>query len=176
MRGRVIGNAQVLAFIEAKFVLAVERRAAPGLAQDAGNAGIIGDEKRARRRAHEHFYARRARQPFELGNIAGVVMGAADPKGEIAMHAACRARHFVGERRVARGQGVRIGHFENGGDAAHDRRAGAGLQIFLMRRAGLAEMHLRVDHARQNMEASGVDRLASAGARKIADFGDFSSR
>ena len=50
------------------------------------------------------------------------------------------------------------------------------LQIFLMRGTRLAEMHLGVDHARQNMETRDVDRLAGAGAREIADFSDFSIR
>jgi hypothetical protein len=43
----------------------------------------------------------------------------------------------------------------------------------LVRRARLAEMHLGVDHARQNMEAGGVDCLSRADVEEIADFSDF---
>ena len=89
------------------------------------------------------------------------------------MHAVFRPRHFIGERRGACGQRIGVGHFENRGHSAERSRAGAGLQIFLMRRARLTEMHLRVDHARQNMEAGGVDCLSSAGVEEVADFSDF---
>src|SRR5690606_33828725 len=39
--------------------------------------------------------------------------------------------------------------------------------------AGLAEMHLGADHAWQDMQARGLDRLSSRGAPKIANRGDF---
>ena len=38
-----------------------------------------------------------------------------------------------------------------------------------MGRAGLAEMHLGVDHARQHMQAAAVDRLARRRRRQVAD-------
>ena len=42
--------------------------------------------------------------------------------------------------------------------------------------AGLAEMHLGVDHARQNMETRDADCLARAGAGEIAGLRDFAAR
>ncbi len=42
-------------------------------------------------------------------------------------------------------------------------------QVFLVGEARLAEMHLAVDHARQQMQAAAVDHLAGRGARQIAD-------
>jgi hypothetical protein len=54
------------------------------------------------------------------------------------------ARHFIFERRGTGGQGVGIGHFENGGDAAENYRTGIRFPNLPMRRAGLAEMDLGV--------------------------------
>ena len=38
--------------------------------------------------------------------------------------------------------------------------------------AGLAEMHLGVDHARQHMQPAAVDHLAGRSRRQVADRGD----
>src|SRR3984893_2174623 len=173
MRGGIVGRLQILALVEAKLILAVESRAPSGLAKDGGDSGIVRDEERTGRRPHEHLDSSGARQAFELWNIAPIVHCAADPEGEIAMHAAFRPLYFIGERRGACGRGIGVGHFENRGHSAERSRAGAGLQVFLMGGARLAEMHLGVDHARQNMEAGGVDCLSGAGVEEIADFSDF---
>ncbi len=88
------------------------------------------------------------------------------------MHAPARARHLVGKLRFARRQRIGVGHVEDADDAAQNRAARSRFKVFLMRRARLAEMHLRVDDAGQNMQAATVDRLTGRGARQIADFGD----
>ena len=41
---------------------------------------------------------------------------------------------------------------------------------------GLAEMHLRVDHARQDVEARAVDRPPGGGARQVAERRDPAAR
>ena len=57
------------------------------------DALVVLDQQVAGRRAHEHLDAGRARQPLQLADIAGVLARAADPEGEVAMHAvAWRAR------------------------------------------------------------------------------------
>ena len=66
--------------------------------------------------------------------------------------------------------GVR--HLEHGGDAAQHRRPAAGRKIFLVLEAGLAEMHLAVDHAGQDVQAGGVDGLAGEPFADRADLGD----
>jgi|GEM_PF-27836 len=175
MRGSIARNAQVLALIEAKLVLAVEGGAPPGLAEDRGNSRIIRNQQRAGRGAHEDLDSGGSRQPFELWNIAPVLMGAADPEGEVAMHAALRARDLVFERRGIRGQGEGVRHLEDGGDPSEDRRAGARLEIFLVRRARLAKMHLGVDDTWQDVKAGGADGLSGIPARKIPDFGDLAA-
>ena len=97
MRGGVARNALAHALDEPIFVLAVEGGAAAGLAQDVRHARVVGDQQRAGGRAHEDFYARRARQALEFRNIFGVFMRAADPEGEIAMHSPGSPRNLVGE-------------------------------------------------------------------------------
>ena len=81
-------------------------------------------------------------------------------------------RELVGERVRARRRRVGVGHFEHGGHPAENGRARAGLQILLVDEAGLAEMHLAVDDAGQNMQALAVDPFACRGAAEIADLGD----
>ena len=78
----------------------------------------------------------------------------ADIEGEVAEHAVARAAHFVGERLGSRRERLRVGHLEDGGDAAQHGGAAAGLEVFLVLEARLAEMHLGVDHAGQDVEAA----------------------
>ena len=75
------------------------------------------------------------------------------------MHAVMAALHLVGEGRLRDGQRVGVRHLEHGGDAAHHGAARAGLEVFLVGQAGLAEMHLGVDHAGQDVQAPAVDHL-----------------
>ncbi len=55
------------------------------------------------------------------------------------------------------------------GDAAHHGAARPRLEIFLVGQARLAEMHLGVDHAGQDVQAPAVDRLAGGGLPEVAD-------
>ena len=98
---------------------------------------------------------------FEFRNVGNIVARAADEKGEIAEHAMPRAVHFIGQRLGGSGQRLRVRHFEDGSDAARDRSTAAGFEIFLVLEARLAEMHLRVDDAGQDVQARGIDRLCS---------------
>ena len=82
------------------------------------------------------------------------------------------AADLVGKRVRVRGQRVGVGHLEHRRDAAHDRRAAAGLEIFLVLVSGLAEMNLAVDDAGQHVQARHVDGFAGVGLGEIAEFGD----
>ena len=68
--------------------------------------------------------------------------------------------------------GIGVRHFEHGGNPAHDSTARSGFKIFLLRLAGLAEMHLRVDHAGQDMQTLAVDRLGGGSLSEPADRSD----
>ena len=88
------------------------------------------------------------------------------------MHAVTAAVHLVGESLLRNGQRIGVRHFEHGRHAAHHGAARSGFKIFLMRLAGLAEMHLRVHHAGQDVQALAVDRLAGLSLSEPADRGD----
>ena len=91
------------------------------------------------------------------------------------MHAPRPARDLIGDIGGGRRERLGVRHFEHGRHAAEHGGARAGLEIFLMRRAGLAKMHLRVDDAGENVQPRAVDALAGVRARQIADFGDLSA-
>ena len=66
-------------------------------------------------------------------------------------------RDLVGQRLGRDGRGLGVGHFEDAGDAAHDRGAAAGFEVFLVLGAGLAQMHLGVDDAGQDVKPGAID-------------------
>ena len=169
MRVGIALHADRLALVQPIFVLSMEGGAAAGLRQDRRHPRIILDQEGARGRAHEHLDARRAGQALQLGHMFGVLMGAADPEGEIAVHAVQAARHLVGQGFRGRGERIGVRHFEHRRHPAQHGGARTGLQILLVGQAGLAEMHLRVDDAGQDMQPRAVDALPGAGLRQIAN-------
>ncbi len=86
-------------------------------------------------------------------------MGAANPEGEIAVHAMHAEAHLFAKRLGRGRQRVRIGHFKDGRDAAEHRATRTCLKVFLVGEAGLAEMHLTVDDAGQHMQAAAIHAL-----------------
>ena len=169
MRGGIARDLQRGPLAQPEFVLGMEGGAPARILQDRVDAVVVLDQEVAGGRAHEHLDAGRARQPLELADIAGIVARSAHPESEVAMHAVGRARHLVGKRGFARRQRIGVGHLEDGGDAAQHRRARARLQIFLVLQPRLAEMHLAVDHARQDVQAGAVDDFAGGATRQVAD-------
>ena len=93
------------------------RRASSSLWKAARRRSPSGSPARLRRRrpaaagrgAHEHLDPRRARQAFELGNVGDIVVRAADPEGEVAMHAPFARANLVGERGFGRRRGSVLG-------------------------------------------------------------------
>ena len=166
MAGGIAGDLFIHALAQAEFIFTVEGGAAVGLRQNAGNAFIILDQQFTGGRAHENLDAGAARQLFEGGELGHIFPGAAHVKGEIAIHAVGGAADLVGQGCGGDGERLGIGHFENAGDAAHDRGAAAGFQVFLVFKAGLAEMHLAVDDAGQDVQALAIQGL---GGGEIAD-------
>ena len=90
-------------------------------------------------------------------DLLEIVVGAAEVEGVVGPCPARGQQVLVRERR-ARG-GVRDGvrHVHEAGDAAGHRRRGLGGDVALVGEARLAEMHLVVDHAGQQVPAAGVD-------------------
>ena len=106
------------------------------------------------------------------GSAVDVLAHAADEESKVAMHAMTRALDFVGERLRGHRQRIGVWHFEHRGDAAHHRAARSGFQVLLVGEARLAEMHLGVDHARQDVQATAVDRLPAGFPVQIAERSD----
>ena len=137
--------------------------------QNRGNAIIVLDQQIAGRRTHEHLDAGSTWKPLKLGDVPGVVPRAADPEGKVAMHASRSPAHLVRQSLRAGGERVGVGHLEDRGDTAQHSGARACLQVFLVFQAGLAEMHLAVDHARQDVERATVDDFPGGCLEQVAD-------
>src|SRR5262245_61478097 len=176
MRARIARHAQVLALIEPVLVFGVKRGAAPNDLEDVAHTLVVLDQQRARGRAHEYLHASAARQPFELRQRLRILAGASHEEGKIAVHPMMPASHLVRERLRAGCSRLGIGHLKDSGDAAHHRTARAGFEILLVSQAGLAEVHLGIDHTRQNMQASTIDGLARGGLRQVTKCRDASTR
>ncbi len=92
MRARIALDAQVLALVEAVFVLGMERGAPADRLEDVAHAVVVLDQQRAGGGAHEHLHAGTSGQALELGQLLGVLARAAHEEGEIAVHAVMGAR------------------------------------------------------------------------------------
>src|SRR6185312_3139213 len=172
MRARIALDAEPLAVVEAVFVLRVKGSSPPYYLEYPAQTLVVLDQQRAGRRADEHLHPGTAGRAFELGQVLNVLAGTADEEGEIAMHAMPAALDLVGEGLLRHRQRIGVRHLEHGGHPAHDRAARARLQIFLVGQPGLAEMHLRVHHAGQDMQALAIDDFGGARPPQSADFGD----
>ena len=172
MRARIALDAQVHALAQTILVLGMERGAAADRLEHGAHALVILDQQRAGGRTHEHLDRAGAGQPLELGKLVRVLAGGADIKGEVAVHAVMRALDLVGQRLGRDRQRIGIRHLEHRRHAAEHGAARTRFQIFFMREAGLAEMNVTVDHARQQMQAAAVDDVAGRGARQVADGGE----
>src|SRR3546814_4873464 len=91
----------------------------------------------------------------------------------IAPYAMRAAPDFVLQplRAISVGAGVR--HFENGRHPAQHSGAAARFEVFLMLKARLAELHLTVDDARQNIQTRAVHHFTRI-AKAIAHSCDLS--
>ena len=65
-----------------------------------------------------------------------------------------------------------VGHLEHSRHATLDGGAGAGFEILLVVEARLAEMHLGVDDAGQDVQAPALDLPRCGGPGQVADGGD----
>src|SRR5487761_2038298 len=172
MTGGIARHLEGFALAQNIFVFAVEGSAPARLAQNGGNTGIVLYEQGTGGRSHENLDACGPRQTLQLTQIADVFMRAAHPKCKIAVHAVGAALTLVRQGFRAGGERVGVGHFKHGGHTAQDSGARTAFQIFLVRGTRLTKMHLRIDDARQNMQAGAIDDLPGAGAGQITDMGD----
>jgi len=79
---------------------------------------------------------------------------------------------LVRDRGGAVGVGRGVGHLEDAGNAAHHGGTRSAFQVFLVLHPGFAEMDLRVDHARQHMQAGCLESFVGRCGRQVADCGN----
>ena len=172
---RIALDPQRHALAQHHLVFGMEGGAPARALQDLGDAPVVLDQQVAGGGAHEHLDAGRARQALQFRYVMGILMRAADPEGEVAMHAVPAAPDLVGQRLRRHRLRDRVRHLEDAGHAAKRGRARSALQVFLVVEPRLAEMHLAVDYARQDMQAGAIDDLAGRGLREIAERHDLSA-
>ncbi len=153
----------------------MEGGAARNQRENAGQSLLVIDQEVAGRGAHEYFHARRTWKPLEPRQLLDILPRGADEKGEVAKHSPAPARDLVGQSLRAHRCRLGVRHLEHGGGAAEHSRAAAGFQILFVLEPRLAEMHLRVDHAWQDMQAAGIEHPRRIARRQAADRGDASA-
>ena len=170
--GPVAGAGQRPAVRQPVFVLGVEGGAAIDVPQDLFDPLVVLHQQAAGRGAHEHLHAARPGQPLQLAEEPGVLVGAADVEGVVAVHAVLGPRQLVGQGVGVGGRGLGVRHLEHRHHAAQHRRARPGLQVFLPLQAGLAEVDLGVDDAGHHGQARGVEHLTGRRLAQVAHRGD----
>jgi hypothetical protein len=142
------------------------------VAEDAVEDVRVVDQHVAGGCAHEHLDARRGARIQRLDR-GEVVVARAHVEAEVAPGAAGGALVLVLQRRrIERGR-VGVGHVHEGGQATGHGRGRFGRDVGLVLHARFAEVHLVIDHARQQAPTAGVDhRFAVAGRQAAADLGD----
>ena len=121
--------------------------------------------------AHKAFEADHAArdQVFEIGEI---FLAQQAVKPVIDMRLGGGERMLLRKLDLARRRRIDVGHFEYGRHTAHRGGGGPRLPIFFVCVAGLAEMHMRVDGAGQDMHAGRVERFRRRRHRRIVADGE----
>ena len=169
MRRRIAVDAQADALAQARLVLGMDRDAAAGVA--TGSARRPSSSATSRSPVDEPMKTLMPAAPGSRSSSAtSAALSCVPPtkKAKSQCMRPRRARDLVGKRLGGDRQRVGVGHLEDGGDAAHHRGARAGLEVFLVLGAGLAEMHLRVDDAGQDVQARCSRRPRRPRAASIA--------
>lgn len=145
-----------LAFTDARGVFAMRQQQGRTVTEQALQRRQVVDQHVAGAGAHEHLHPCHAVR-VERGNGVEVVVTDAEVKAVVDPRAAGSALLLGRQRLQRQGRRQGVGHVHDAGDAAGHRRARFAGEAALVRRAGVAEVHLVVDHARQQVLAGGVE-------------------
>ena len=148
-----------LAFLEPLLVFGMDRHPPVSGAEHGPHPRVVGHEQRARGRAHEDLHAGAAGRVLESREVARVLSGGAHVERVVAGRAAAGAGELVGQGKGRGGGRNRVGHLEDRGDPPQDGGAGTGREVFLVGEARLAEVHLGVDHAGQDVQTMRVEHF-----------------
>ncbi len=171
----VLIGGNVIAPDRARFLFVGDDRRRVLAVRDDRHRCIAKDRIKCRRIVHQHVAGRCAhehldagcRERIEMPDVLDVVVGRAEIERVVDARDFGRARVFCFERRaIHRGRsGVR--HFHVAGNAAGEAGARFALDVGLVGEAGLAEVHLVVDHARQQPAAVGIEHALAAARGEI---------
>jgi hypothetical protein len=150
-------------------VLGMDRDAPPAARHDVPQQSLAGNQQRAGRRSHEHLDAAASGELLQPGEAADVLLGGADEEGKIAPGAPVRSPDLVRQVGGRNRRRVGVRHLEDRGDATQDCRPRPAFEVFLVLVAGLAEMHLAVDHAGQYVQAFRLEDGFRRRRRQIAN-------
>ena len=153
-------------------VLAVGGHQQGRVGEDALQRPLVVHQHVAGARAHEHLDAARA-MPVDRLHRLEVVVGGAEVEPPVRHRAGGGAGVLVLERLGRHRLRPAVGHLQEAGDAARDGGPRLGRDGGLVLQPRLAEVHLIVDHARQQPGALGVDDGGPVGAART-DPGDAS--
>ena len=147
------------------------------LLQDRRDALVVLDQQVAGRGAHEHLDAGRARQPFQLADIARHSRACRRPRRRSRNACGrCARRTLSASAAALVVSGLVFGISKTAVTPPSTAAREPVSRSSLCSSARLAEMHLAVDHAGQDVQAAAVDRLAGRRLAEIADRGDASVR
>ena len=120
--------------------------------------------------AHERFQADHAAVP-QCRNLIEIAGDQSAPKREVSMCGSFGSAPLFRERRGVAGRWMRVErHIEKGRGAARGAGAGAGGDAFPVGAAGLVEMHVGIDDARQHEQACRIEFRRRAALGKRSDF------
>ena len=152
------------------FVFAMGTDGQRRFGKDALQGVLIVDQQIAGARTDEDFYSWRAPRLCQFGNI---VAGGTDIETVIHQALLGGQRQLCIEPRLIDGGRHRVGHLEKRGHAPLGASSRGASQVFFMRESRLAKVNLIIDHARQEMQAGGIDRFIGCDLNGRVNLGDF---
>src|SRR5690606_19119983 len=102
-------------------------------------------------------------------HVLEVVVAGAEVEAVVGPRAAGGARVLVLQRRAGQRGRAGVGHVHEAGQPARHRRGRLAGDVGFVLEPRLAEMHLVVDHARQQAPAGGIDHGLARARRQAAD-------
>jgi len=171
VRTRIAFDAQRLALVEGGIRPRVEAARRLITAKDAPQAFVVFHQQRAGRGADENLDAGATGRAFQFRQILDVLAGAADEERK-SQCMRWRPRLILSEKVASVTVRGSVFGISNTAVTPPITALRDPSQIFLLSLARLAEMHLGVDHAGQDVQALAVDHLRSGCLPEAADRGD----
>src|SRR5215469_15070564 len=172
MRRRFALLSQMMALAQPRFIFGMYGHAPLARHEGRQNVLVAIKEKRARRGAEKGLHASDAGRAFKRTKRADVLRRSTHIERVIAMHAPLRPRELFLQRKARRRRRICVGHLENRRDPAEYGGTAAAFEILLVFVARLAEVHLGINDARENMQSARLETPGRRRAGKLSDRSD----